>query len=196
MVKKKKNLTLEEIFSELAKWEPANFGPWEDVALQHRPGIGMIEELGEMAHAHLKHEEQIRMNESHMENLQDAIGDFSIFMLSFAGRNQLDIEEIDRARQEHTLSRYDNEPDYALFYLISYHLGAALHHRLRQEEETTRTMRVLYEINITSELGIALRLMELYCIRRNWDWLEIVSDVWKQVRERDWKKDPETGGIE
>lgn len=60
----------------------------------YRPFFGMIEELGELAHSHLKLEQGIRGNEEHVAKSKDAIGDFAMFMMHYCtlrGWNYLEL---------------------------------------------------------------------------------------------------------
>lgn len=64
------------------EWELANFGKQgPEMAL-----VGIFEELGELSHALLKHEQGIRgfENEAYFqEQVQDAVGDVMIYLVSF-----------------------------------------------------------------------------------------------------------------
>jgi NTP pyrophosphatase (non-canonical NTP hydrolase) len=81
-------------------WVDHNFPnaePWEALA-------GITEEVGELAHAHLKGFRGIRGLESlhdQMVRKADALGDIFIYMLSYANTNNLDLEKcIERAWEE------------------------------------------------------------------------------------------------
>lgn len=56
--------------------------------------LGIMEELGELCHAHGKRESKTRVNEDHTENIKDAIGDIFIFLMSYATSQGLDLEDI------------------------------------------------------------------------------------------------------
>jgi NTP pyrophosphatase (non-canonical NTP hydrolase) len=74
------------------KWLQSNFPdaePWEALA-------GMTEEVGELAHAHLKGFNKIRglTNEAEIAAKKaDAIGDLFIYAASYCNTNDLDLEE-------------------------------------------------------------------------------------------------------
>jgi len=83
-----------------AAWLAQNFPnvePWEALA-------GIVEEVGELSHAHLKGHNKIRglADEAHMKAVKaDAIGDIFIYMASYCNTNGLDLETcIQRAWQE------------------------------------------------------------------------------------------------
>lgn len=60
----------------------------------HSPLLGIVEEVGELAHAHLKREQGIRRNENHDEGVIDALGDLFIYMLSYCNTNFIDLEHV------------------------------------------------------------------------------------------------------
>jgi|SRR5215471_8473378 len=72
------------------RWVDHNF-PGQ---LSHQPLLGMGEEVGELMHAHLKHEQGIRglEDEVFMEAKADALGDLFIYMMSYANAEGLNLE--------------------------------------------------------------------------------------------------------
>ncbi len=78
--------------SDHKRWLNANFPnvePWEALA-------GMTEEVGELAHAHLKGFNKIRglVDEGNITAKKaDALGDLFIYMASYCNTNDLDLEE-------------------------------------------------------------------------------------------------------
>ena len=56
--------------------------------------LGIIEELGELTHAHLKLRSNIRNNEDHKANIKDAIGDIFIFLMAYTTSRNLDLQDI------------------------------------------------------------------------------------------------------
>lgn len=79
-----------EIQRQQAIWEQRNF---PDVTTDQIM-IGIAEEVGELAHAHLKLAAGIRMNEGLDAKLKDAIGDIAIFLIAYCNLNGLDFSEI------------------------------------------------------------------------------------------------------
>ena len=81
-------------------WVDHNF-PGQD---PHQPLLGMVEEIGELTHAHLKGEQGIRGLDSTFDMMRmkaDAIGDLFIFGLSYCNANGLDMEKcIEHAWEE------------------------------------------------------------------------------------------------
>lgn len=61
---------------------------------QHQPLLGIVEELGELAHVHLKSEQGIREGaEDTFDLTRDALGDIFVYMLSYANSNHVDLED-------------------------------------------------------------------------------------------------------
>lgn len=72
---------------EHAVWLAANFPQQKS----HQPLLGLTEEVGELAHAHLKAEQGIRNYVDHREAVADAIGDIVIFLASYCNTNGYDL---------------------------------------------------------------------------------------------------------
>jgi NTP pyrophosphatase (non-canonical NTP hydrolase) len=82
---------IREIQKEHQAWSTKNFGWDQDPSLSL---IGVMEELGELAHAHLKQRQGIRVNEDHIAKARDAIGDILIYMLDYCNRRNFDMQLI------------------------------------------------------------------------------------------------------
>jgi NTP pyrophosphatase (non-canonical NTP hydrolase) len=72
------------------KWLDKNF-PFQ---MPHQPLLGLAEEVGELAHVHLKREQGIRHmgGDKGYDLACDALGDLFIYMLSYANSNHIDLE--------------------------------------------------------------------------------------------------------
>jgi len=57
--------------------------------------LGMVEEIGELAHAVLKHKQNIRSIDvtTFREMQEDAVADTFIFMMSYCNSNDIDLED-------------------------------------------------------------------------------------------------------
>lgn len=74
-------------------WRQKNF-PDADAAQQF---LGMVEELGELAHARLKHEQGIRdlgEIDAFEQAEQDALGDLSIYLLGYCSYRELNLAHL------------------------------------------------------------------------------------------------------
>lgn len=55
--------------------------------------LGIMEELGELSHAHLKDKQGIRTNEKHKEAKIDAIGDIVTYIAAYCNAENIDMEK-------------------------------------------------------------------------------------------------------
>ncbi len=79
-------MTLQELQHEVRRWAYRNFPdaqPWF-------PLLGIMEEVGELSHAHLKKAEGVRDIEP--DAFIDAVGDVVIFLCDYCNRNNIDME--------------------------------------------------------------------------------------------------------
>src|SRR5260370_35804177 len=83
-------MTLKELQQEVAIWADKNFKYRE----RHQQLLGVIEEVGELAHAHLKNEQRIRGQEDILKTAADkidAIGDIVIYLADYCNTNDLNL---------------------------------------------------------------------------------------------------------
>ena len=81
---------LRKLQEEQKPWVKHNFGDrpaW-------MPILGIMEELGELAHAFLKRAQGIRTNEDHSEDIKDAVADIVIFLSDFCSSEGIDFESV------------------------------------------------------------------------------------------------------
>lgn len=83
-------IDLKKIQIQADEWQLKNFGP----ATTNQMMLGVMEELGELAHAELKDQQGIRNNEDHKANQKDAVGDIQIYLIQYCNTKGFDIEEI------------------------------------------------------------------------------------------------------
>ena len=68
--------------------------------------LARLEEIGELAHSHLKQEQGIRGTDSeHEHNAKDAIGDALVYLCDYCSRRGWDIQEILSQTWEHVSKR-------------------------------------------------------------------------------------------
>lgn len=82
--------SLNEMQDEQYEWSMRNFGPQSAML----PLLGVVEELGELAHAVLKREQGIRKDENHLHNEKDAIGDVCIYLMDYCNRRGFNLLQI------------------------------------------------------------------------------------------------------
>ena len=83
--------TLYELQSEQVPWVAHNFPSREPFY----PLLGAVEEIGELAHAHLKMLQGIRgSKEEHLANARDAVGDIVIFLADYCQAMGFDFQQV------------------------------------------------------------------------------------------------------
>jgi len=171
------NKTLSEIQKELKVWTFYNFGEQETII----PIMGMIEELGELTHAHLKELQNIRKSDF-LADKKDAIADITIYLLNYFNCIHRDINIIKNVIYcEH--EEADNE-----FYILN------LSHKIGILSDTEiNNNTIVIDIKFTSYILFTLRE---YANNINLDLITIVNEVWEQVKLRDWKQYPLNGKTE
>lgn len=78
------DLTFGRLQAEVREWSTRNFGD----RATHQPLLGLVEEVGELSHSHLKQEQGIRGTPAeHEAAAKDAIGDILVYLADYtAGR--------------------------------------------------------------------------------------------------------------
>lgn len=91
-------MTLRELQQVVDAWVKYNFP--NQVAYQ--PLLGVVEEVGELSHSHLKEEQNIRGSvEEHQAKAKDAIGDIVIYLCNYCSLRGFDLEScVDTAWRE------------------------------------------------------------------------------------------------
>lgn len=70
--------------------------------------LGIVEEVGEIAHSILKRKQGIRGTDAeHTEAIKDGLGDVFIFMMSYCNSNHLDLAEIIEQTWDGVVSKRD-----------------------------------------------------------------------------------------
>ncbi len=81
-------MSLKKLQQEQAVWGKKNFGEQSG----YRMLLGITEEVGELAHAHLKAEQDIRTNEDHFEAKRDAVADIVIYLAGYCNSEGINLE--------------------------------------------------------------------------------------------------------
>jgi hypothetical protein len=176
-------MELKRLIEERDEWVGRNFGHSDG------PGdsiIGVMEELGELCHAHLKAKQNIRgTQEEHKAAGQDAVADLTIYLWGvishYGGEN---LGEFIMHMQDVDVP-WASEPEEALF-----ELGASVG-RLAAYHVTPER----YPIGNTADLcAYVFEHTANYATLRGWDFRQLVKDTWAKVKARDWVTDPQGGG--
>jgi len=85
------DLTLRQLQEEQRPWVEHNFPGRE----AYYPLLGAVEELGELAHAHLKQLQGIRgTDQEHEDAAKDAVGDVVVFLADYCSARGFDFQDI------------------------------------------------------------------------------------------------------
>jgi NTP pyrophosphatase (non-canonical NTP hydrolase) len=165
------------LIEERNEWVAHNF-PDPKIPNPQESLLGVIEEVGELAHAHLKELQNIRgTSETLQAEAKDAIGDATVYLWGVC--NYLNYVPT-YVEADTTIL----EPQDALFQL------ARLSGQLAEE------IRFDYRLAAKQLIDDFVEMLITYCQFRQWDYEEIVTATWNHVKERDWQKNRETGGNE
>ena len=95
-------LTFKQLQQEQKEWADRNFPNSKN----YHPLLGVVEEVGELSHSHLKREQGIRgTEEEHIEEARDAIGDIVIYLSDYCSRMGFDFQEIMEDTWNHVKQR-------------------------------------------------------------------------------------------
>ena len=162
---------LRDVVTEHKGWARANFpGATEADAF-----TGMQEEAGEMCHAVLKMKQGIRTNQDHEADFMDGIGDFAIYMIHFCELVGVDFCRVVAGPQRVTEHDRQRRLRNLCGALASVHSAMDYTHG---------------DMN-HALVSLGNRLKEV--CGSQYDFNGIVLETWAQVKERDWKENPETG---
>lgn len=175
--------TLKQIQEEHKTWAAKNFPN----SKSDHPLLGVIEELGELCHAQLKEEQEIRTPpEGWQVHKKDAVGDIMIYLIDYCNKEGLAVTE---SRQ----GDYDEYglPLSTLLFDVAYFVGQLCNQHVIgvhiQSEEELKADQNHSVCNIVTALSY-------YCLHMNVDLLSVLNETWEKVSKRDWSKDPTTGG--
>jgi len=77
-------IELAKLQNEIDLWNDANFPRKQS----YQPLLGVMEEIGELSHAHLKMEQGIRAAIQY--DKEDAVGDIVIYLIDYCNQNNID----------------------------------------------------------------------------------------------------------
>lgn len=162
-----------ELQTEVYKWQVYNFG----VPPASHLALGVCEEIGELCHAVLKMEQDIRgSKEKHLADIKDAVGDASIFLMNLC--SSLD----HKYKVPEKTTNYRN-CDAARLALKCFH-SVSFMAQYASDGYPDLAVNSTHVINIS-----LIRLCQYF----NWEFKEVVMETWKEVGKRNWKKFPKNG---
>lgn len=161
----------EELIAERDEWVDKNFPENKLDKPVDESLVGVVEELGELAHAHLKAAQGIRgTNEEHEKNARDAVGDCTIYLLGVLSH----LRYTPNARVQNVELVRTVSPTYTLLELAGWVGQLCLNPNIRACDRI-------------------VELLLVYCDFQGWHYDEVVQETWDRVKQRDWTKNKEDG---
>lgn len=168
------------------EWADKNFPDSTEII----SAAGMVEECGELFHALIKNQQGIRgTEEKHLEDMKDAIGDISIYLLDFLNRTKVDEKELLLAIQSGIQPEYQSR-DTDPFYLAGNILESI--NTINQSiwnSAVVGYLPVYHAVEVLSDC-------DRFCQVMGWDYPQIIQETWKEVQKRDWTKNKISGKAE
>lgn len=164
--------TMRALQIEQAEWAQRNFGdrPATD------PALGLIEEVGELAHAILKRSQGIRGTaEEHTAAIIDAIGDCAIYLCDYATRRGIVLPDVAWPEWPWNPVMVEIVGDLAVF--------------------AGQLMQFIDRTELSDVAAFARRLSGA-AKNEGRSLQECVDETWKKVRLRDWQANPTDGAAE
>ncbi len=142
-------------------WDEANFGV-QDLEVYE---LGMIEEVGELAHAVLKRKQGIRNSEDHDANIKDAVADIGIYLIGYCTEVGLD------------------------FYDLSVECEPKIGSRV---QDISNNIVDLIGWQGGSEIKELIGSLESFSIQEGFTFGYVIRETWDNVvSKRDWKINPD-----
>lgn len=194
-------LTFDRLQEEVGAWAGRNFPGSTDNESFH----GVVEEIGELADALIRHQEALDKCDGDAEDealdaLGDAIGDATVFLADYAGRRGISISSVlaELGLPFATLSQFQDEVSMGADTLddpvlrLTAAIGDLAHARLKMRQG----IRAATAIQLAAERGAVGRIaiwLSVLCSREGLDYGVAVDQTWAEVSKRDWVANPETG---
>lgn len=100
-------MDLTQLVAEVGEWSFNNFGSQES----WKPLLGAVEEVGELAHAHLKKAQGIRTTEDHRAKQEDAVADILIYLADYCSIEKIDMGGVlDKTWREVSKRNWKKDP--------------------------------------------------------------------------------------
>lgn len=178
--------------SEVGRWAEKNF----PASPPKHQVLGLVEELGELAHAHLKGEQGIRgSTEAHAAAARDAVADSYIFFMHAC-------TSLGWASQE--LLRSNSPEEFQMTFAVPAgrspiavtikHLAQLVEQLELAEGAATAIEKDAFLSGARAAALPYLSGLAAYCTQMNWSLQTILDETWPVVRARDWTKNRLDGG--
>lgn len=180
---------LNRIQSEQVEWVNKNFSDRQD----WNPALGLIEELGELAHAVLKDVQNVRIDQDHFEGRKDSVGDIMIYMSDFCTAMGIGLASVVEADQKNTTFIVGAE--YLKIFDLNKCLSAILvrYTQIINRDDNTTDGYLKLRLLLFQEIGRFVNELRAYCMSANIDFFLTVEKTWDKVKLRDWTKNNRSG---
>ncbi len=176
-------LYYDKLQEEIYKWKIRNFGGKKKNG--HENLLGVIEEVGELAHGILKKQQGIRMIGNFDLVIKDAIGDIFIFLMNYLSEMNIKFEMKKIFFDQSVCDERDEINVFDIHRAVNEIV--ILHRTIETYNCTNLSASILKNSQILVE-----RLMFL-CVCNNWNFEKIIFETWEQVKQRDWTKNKING---
>lgn len=153
--------------TEHREWSIKNFGEQEVEDFQ----LGLIEEVGELAHSVLKRKQGIRNTEGHDLLIRDAVGDITLYLIGLASCLDVSLNDYNR-------DYYIHEDMFTVK-----NISSRINHVLNSPLPTIS----YYENSIYSVFYV----LSGFSGKEGFDYEQTVKETWANVKKRDWVNDPD-----
>jgi NTP pyrophosphatase (non-canonical NTP hydrolase) len=145
---------------------------------------GLIEEIGELAHANLKAKQNIRGTQAeHEAAAKDAIGDMTVYLWGITARQPESFIDKDFWG---VVTNIRGKQNAALILEMATSVGN-LSANVSQRYSASGYSVSRYHV------ACLIALLMNYCQRCGWDYHGIVAETWTAVEKRDWQRFPGDG---
>lgn len=156
---------LDVIQAEQKEWSERNFGKQP----AHRPLLGIIEELCEFEES------------GNREEMLDAIGDISIYMIDYCVKRDWSMQSI-----------WESSKFIKISYGSTYALVRWLAHSQLKGEQNIRGGSEVHDAKLRSMLEHVVFKVSNTCQALDMSFVDVVQAVWDKVKQRNWVANPNT----
>jgi NTP pyrophosphatase (non-canonical NTP hydrolase) len=176
---------------EVTRWADKNF-PNAPASWQV---LGLIEELGELAHAHLKKQQGIRgSSEKHIAAGRDAIADSVIFLMHACSSLGWNAQELLRTESPLEFQATFAAPSGRSPLIYAFKNLARVADLLEAAEIAPTPIEKDVSTSAAKQMTLSyVGGLAAYCSMMGWSMQEIIDEVWPVVRQRDWTKNKVDG---
>jgi len=187
---------LGELQEELYRWQTYNF----DNQDPGRMVLGICEEAGELCHAQLKYEQNIRgTQEEKLEEMKDAIGDICMYAMNLCSVNKIPFLIPDPGGELVPGVKVLSDDQIRDTFTVRQCVFDIFRYSASISGEIGEFSRSPAYDGIPPFPGSVRSLsFSLYYLTRlqGWDLAEIILETWQHIGKRDWKQFPKNGRTE